>query len=50
MVPRIVAKDYADTVRGRSRNAGYSWATRHSIHWQKACAAAAIHWGNVDMA
>ena len=50
MVPRIVAQDCVDTVRDHSRNAGNSWATQDSIHWLEACAAAATHWGNVDMA
>ena len=50
MEPRMVAQECASTVRDRSRNAGKSWATEDSIHWPKVCAAAAIHWGNLDMA
>ena len=46
----MVAQDCADTVPDPYRNAGKSWATWDWIHWLKTCAAAAIHWGNVDMA
>ena len=50
MVPRMVAQDCSDTSRDRARDAAKCWATQDSIHLLKACAAAAIHWGNVEMA
>ena len=46
----MVAHDYADTSLDRARNAAKSWVTQDSSHALKACAAAAIHRRNVDMA
>ena len=50
MVPQMVAQDWADTLQDRARIVAKSWAPQDSIHLLQACAAAAIHWGNVDMA
>ena len=50
MVPRMVAQDCVDISWDRARNVAKSWATQDSIHLLQACATAAIHWGNVDMA
>ena len=46
----MVAQDCTDTSPDCARNVGKSWATQDSIYLLKACAAAAIHWRNVDMA
>ena len=50
MVLRMVADYCADTSPDRARNVGKSWPTQDSFHLLKACHAAAIHWGKVDMA
>ena len=50
MVPRTVAQDCADTMRDGTRNAGWSRVIQDLIHWLKACATAAMKWGNKDMA
>ena len=50
MVPRMEAQDCADTSLDCARNAAKSWVTQDTSHALKAYAAAAITWGNVDMA
>ena len=46
----MVAQNCGDTSRGRAGNGVKSWAIQDSSHALKACAAATIHWVNVDMA